>query len=235
MIKALNWKINRILNMEEEMNQIEAVLFDMDGLMFDTEKLWLDGVKMTNEVYGYDVPLDLIVECMGLRMEKIDLVLKDKISPDFDTFEFRRLNRLFMNDDVARNGLKKKKGLVELLEFLKSKNVTMAVVSSSAMERLNQRFEQGNLSKDYFTYIISGDMVSEPKPSPLIYQKCCEVLGIKPENAIALEDSESGIKSAYYAGVKPILIPDIKKPSKEIEKMAYKKFTDLSEVISLFK
>ena len=216
------------------MNKINAVLFDMDGLMFDTEKLWLDGVRMTNEVYGFDVPLDLIVECMGLRMDKIDIVLKQKIGADFDTFEFRRLNKLFMEDEVSRNGLKKKKGLIELLEFLKSQNVTMAVVSSSAMERVDQRFRQANLSKEYFKLIVSGDMVTEPKPSPQIYLKCCEALGISPENAIALEDSESGIMSAYNAGVKPILIPDLKQASVEVEKLAYKKYGDLSEVINLF-
>ena len=152
------------------MNKIEAVVFDMDGLMFDTEKLWLDSVIKTNEVYGYKVPTEVVIECMGRRKDFI-----------------------------------------------------------------NQRFKEANLSMDYFEYVIGGDMVTNPKPDPMIYIKSCEVLDVNPENAIALEDSEYGIISAYKAGMKPILIPDIKCPSDEVVELTYKKLKDLSEVIDILK
>ncbi len=78
-------------------------------------------------------------------------------------------------------------------------------------------------------------MITEPKPSPQIYLKSCEMLGVKPQAAIALEDSDLGIKSAVNAGMKAILIPDLKTPSEETLKIIYKKFADLAQVIDLFK
>jgi len=215
------------------MNKIEAVVFDMDGLMFATEKLWLDSVIKTNEVYGYNVPEELIIECMGKRKDVIDQILKEKMGPDFDPNEFRRLNRIFMQEDVEKNGLKIKKGLIELLTFLKSKKIKIAVASNSTLERINNRFSQANLDIKLFDFVIGGDMITEPKPSPQIYLKSCEVLGVDPQNAIALEDSDSGIKSAVSAGMKAILIPDIKEPSEEVVRIAYKKLDDLSQVIEL--
>lgn len=216
------------------MERIDAVVFDMDGLMFETEKLWLDATIKTNEVYGYDVPPELIISCMGLRKDKIDIRMKEALGQDFDPVRYRELNKIFMKKDVEENGLKKKKGLIDLLDFLKTKNVKIAVASSSSMERIINRFKEANLSADYFDYIIGGDMVVEPKPSPQIYLNACKVLGIEPKYAIALEDSESGIKSAHAAGMKAILIPDLKPASKEVEALAYKKYDNLAEVKALF-
>lgn len=215
------------------MKNIEAVVFDMDGLMFDTERLWLDAVKKTNEVYGYNVPLELIIECMGKRKDLIDLKLKEELGENFDTDKFLKLNRKFMDEDVALNGLKIKRGLKELIAFLKSKNIKIAVASSSKFEKIQTRFKEANIDINDFDYIIGGDMVTAPKPDPQIYLKSCEVLNVNPKNAIALEDSDSGIRSAASAGMKAILIPDIKKPSEEILKLAYKKLDSLLEVIEL--
>lgn len=215
------------------MKNIEAVVFDMDGLMFETEKLWLDGVKKTNEVYGYNVPLSLIIECMGKREDLIDLRLKEKLGADFDTTEFRRLNKMFMDEEVAENGLQIKKGLRELIAFLKSKHIKIAVASSSSIDKINTRFEQANVDINEFDCIIGGDMIDTPKPDPQIYLKSCQVLNVKPENAIALEDSDYGIQSAVNAGMKAILIPDLKEPSAETIKIAYKKLDNLLQVIDL--
>lgn len=215
------------------MNNIEAVVFDMDGLMFETEKLWLDAVKKTNEVYEYNVPIELIIDCMGKRKDVIDKILKEEVGESFDPTEFRNLNRKFMDEDVRNNGLQIKKGLKELIKFLKEKNIKIAIASSSSFEKIHTRFKQANLDINEFDYVIGGDMVTSPKPDPQIYLKSCEVLNVKPENAIALEDSDSGIKSAVSAGMKAILIPDIKKPSEETLKIAYKKFDNLLDVIEL--
>jgi beta-phosphoglucomutase-like phosphatase (HAD superfamily) len=90
------------------------------------------------------------------------------------------------------------------------------------------------MSLIYFDSIIGGELVNEPKPHPQIYLKSCEALNVKPEEAIALEDSEYGIIAASKAGMKVILIPDVKMPSLETQKLVYRKFDNLLEVISLF-
>lgn len=168
---------------------------------------------------------------MGKRTDIIDIILKEQMGDNFDPKEFRRLNKIFMDQEVRENGLKVKKGLNELITFLKSQNIKIAVASSSSIEQIRKRFEQAKIDINCFDNIIDGDMVTKPKPDPEIYIKSCEVLGVNPANAIALEDSDSGIKAAYRAGMKAILIPDIKKPSSESLNLAYKKFDSLLDVI----
>ena len=217
------------------MSKIEAVVFDMDGLMFETEKLWIDSVIKTNEVYGYNLPIDLAIECIGKRKDDIDKRFKELMGNDFDTDEFRRLNRIFMRSDVEENGLGIKKGLHKLISYLKENNIKIAVASSSSFERINERFNQANMDINIFDSVIGGNMVTKSKPDPQIYLKSCEVLGVKPSNAIALEDSDYGILSSYNAGMIPILIPDIKKPKEETINIAYKVLNNLEEVIDVIK
>lgn len=216
------------------MKDIKAAVFDMDGLMFDTEKLWLDSVMKTNEVYGYNVPMELAMECVGKRKDYTKLRLKEVLGDDFDSDKFREINVHFMEKDVKKNGLKVKKGLVELLEYLVVNGVKVAIASSSSNEEIKNRFKEAHMSLIYFDSIIGGELVNEPKPHPQIYLKSCEALNVKPEEAIALEDSEYGIIAASKAGMKVILIPDVKMPSLETQKLVYRKFDNLLEVISLF-
>ena len=211
--------------------KIKAVIFDMDGLMFDTERLWLDSVKRTNEEYGYDVPEELVIECIGNRVDRINEILAKNMGDGFDPIEFRKLNHKFMAEDVEKNGLRKKKGLDELLGYLEKTDLKVAVASSSKKERVDQRFEQSGVSRRYFEVIVCGDQITEPKPAPEVYEKVCALLGVKPAEAIALEDSENGLLSAMNAGVKAVWIPDIKIPSKSVTDKVYKKFDSLDEVI----
>lgn len=216
------------------MKDIKAAVFDMDGLMFDTEKLWLDSVMKTNDVYGYNVPMELAMECVGKRKDYTKLRLKEVLGDDFDADKFREFNVYFMEEDVKKNGLKIKKGLAELLEYLMVNGIKVAIASSSSNDEIKNRFKEANMSLIYFDSIIGGELVSEPKPHPQIYLKSCEALNVKPEEAIALEDSEYGIIAASKAGMKVILIPDVKMPSEETQKLVYRKFDNLLEVISLF-
>ncbi len=215
--------------------KIKAVIFDMDGLMFDTERLWLDSVIMTNKVYGYNVSEQLVINCMGKRRDMIDEIFKSEYGENFDTAEFRRLNKMFMAEDVKQNGLRKKKGLDELLHYLKGHGYKIGLASSSKKERVEERFSQASVSLKFFDVIVSGDMVENPKPYPDIYLKCCEKLSITPSEAIALEDSESGLCSAIEAGVKAVLIPDLKLPSEETINKIFAKLNSLDEVIKLLK
>lgn len=215
--------------------KIKAVIFDMDGLMFDTERLWLDAVKRTNEEYGYNVPESLIIECIGNRVDRINEILAENMGDGFDPIEFRKINKMFMNEDVEKNGLRKKKGLDELLSYLEQTDLKVGVASSSKKERVEQRFEQSGVSKKYFDVIVCGDQITEPKPAPEIYEKVCGLLGVEPSEAIALEDSENGLLSAMNAGVKAVWIPDIKIPSQSVIDKIYKKFNSLDEVVLFLK
>lgn len=211
--------------------KLEAVVFDMDGLMFDTENLWLIGVDLTNKNHGYNVPRELIISCMGNRSDVISQKLKAAMGDDFDTDTFKKLNSYYMQKYVEENGLKVKEGLQNLLDFLKEHNIKMAVASSSKLSKIEERFKQANISMDYFDQIIGGDMVTKPKPDPEVYLKACEMLGVNPKNTIALDDSEYGIMSALNANMIAINIPDLKPPFNKATKV----LKDLNEVVIYIK
>lgn len=215
------------------MNKIEAVIFDMDGLMIDTESLFLNSCLKTNEVYGFKVPKELIIECIGKRKDKTIQLFKQVMGPDFDVNYYFDLSREFKRQEIEDNGIKVKKGLFELLDYLKQNNIKMAVASSTNMDGIMNRLATCGIDTSQFTSIISGDMVDKPKPDPEVYLKSCEILGINPENAIALEDSDYGIKAAHLAGTYAVLIPDLKEVTDEMRKDAYVVLKDLSEVINL--
>ena len=149
-------------------------------------------------------------------------------------FFTKKIKRKYMDEDIKINGLRIKKGLKELLSFLKSKNIKIAIASSSEIDYVKEKLKEANIDENIFDSIIGGDMVKIPKPDPYIYAKSCEILNVLPEYTLALEDSDYGIESAYKAGLKPILVPDIKEPKKETYNMAYKKCNNLLEVIDLF-
>ena len=215
------------------MKKIEAVIFDMDGLMIDTESLFLNSCLKTNEVYGFNVPKTLIVECIGKRKDKTIELFEQVMGPDFDVNNYFDLGRKFKNKEIEDNGIKVKKGLFELLNYLKEHNIKMAVASSTAMDGIKSRLAQAGIDVSQFTSIISGDMVDKPKPDPEVYLKSCEVLGVKPENTIALEDSDYGIKAAHLARTCAVLIPDLKDVTDEMRNDAYVVLKDLTEVIEL--
>ena len=122
--------------------------------------------------------------------------------------------------------------LLELLEYLKEQHFKIAIATSSSLKNtMNHLNEVGILS--YFDVIVTGDLVKKAKPDPEIYLTASQKLVIEPQECYALEDSYHGLKAAYYAGMKAILIPDIKSPSEETLKIAYKKLDNLLEVIEL--
>ena len=127
-----------------------------------------------------------------------------------------------------------KKGLIELLEFLKNHDYKMAVASSSNLEVIKKYLKKVGVF-DYFDVIIGGDIVTKGKPDPEIYSKCMEQLNLSKEECIGVEDTANGVLSIHRAGMKPIMIPDLEKPSEEIENLVYAKLESLGDVIPLLK
>ena len=182
----------------------QAVVFDMDGLMFDSERMiqrsWdVVGVKMGFGKMGKD-----IYHTLGLN-----------------NAERERVPRV-------------KKGLYELLEVLKEKQMKLAVATSSSYENTVELLKETKVYS-YFQEIVTGNMVEHSKPAPDIYQKACEKLGVLPEHALALEDSYNGIRSGYAAGMKVIMIPDLLTDSSCVDDLLFAKMESLAEVAEAFR
>ena len=126
-----------------------------------------------------------------------------------------------------------KPGVNELLEFLSENGIKTALASSTKTETVKNQLRDAGILK-YFTVVVGGDMVSHSKPNPEIFLQAADKLGVDPAKTYIIEDSFNGIKAAYAAGAKPLMVPDMIEPDEEIEKLCHKIFVNLHEVRAFF-
>ncbi|MBR1752046.1 MAG: HAD-IA family hydrolase [Ruminococcus sp.] len=214
------------------MMSIAAVVFDMDGVIFDTETVGLESWEIVGTRHGLENVRKYALECIG-RSTKDSMEILRSAYPDQDIDRLRDECTGVFADIIEREGLKFKAGVRELLEWLKSNGIKTALASSTSYKGVCAHLERAGI-KDYFDKIIGGDMVENSKPEPEIYLKACKLLDAAPENAYAIEDSNNGIISAYRAGMKPLLVPDIVKNTDEVRTMAQMEFDDLFGVLGYF-
>lgn len=207
----------------------KAIIFDMDGILFDTEimssKAWF---QLAEERNLGDIR-QLTNDCIGRNRTDIILQFQKKFGADFDADEFLSAGRALMQSWIDKDGLPLMKGTRKILEYLKENNYAVGVASSSSTNTIMRHMEKSGL-RDFFQVIIGGDMVTLSKPKPDIYLKACEAVNTPPEQVIAVEDSPNGIRSAYAAGMKPVMIPDLIEPDEEITALLYRKYDSLLEL-----
>lgn len=208
---------------------MKAVVFDMDGLMFDTERVFAMAWDYVGEKMGLGKAGYMGLKTLGLNVEKSQQVWKEEFGDKYDPVTMRKLTKEFLTKYYSENKVPVKKGLYILLEYLKSAGYKLAVASSSPKWEVEDHMKEAGVL-DYFDAIVCGDMVSKSKPEPDIYLKACEALQISTKNTYALEDSRNGLLSAYRAGCKVIMVPDLWQPDEEIEKILFAKMNDLEEV-----
>ena len=211
------------------MEKIEAVVFDMDGVIFDTEHLiyrqWLEiGPK-----YGFNTLDTLFYSVIGGTKTRTEQVFYKEYGRDIPYWEFRDETKKAFFEYVNVHGVPKKDGIHELLEYLKERGYKIGLASSTSIETITAELKMEKLY-DYFDVIIGGDLIKNSKPAPDIYLTACERLGVAPENAVAIEDSFNGIRSASSAGMMAIMVPDMIEPDDEMREKAYAIKRDLFEV-----
>lgn len=211
---------------------IKAVVFDMDGLMFDTEKLTVQALDYAGEKIGIGKMGHMVYKTLGMNIKSSMNIFIEEYGGKIAEEDFTEYIREFFNDYFNRHGIPLKMGLIELLSYLKANNYKIAVATSSNKETALNHFKRTNIT-EYFDVIVCGDMIKNSKPAPDIYLKASELLGVMPSECLALEDSPNGIRSAFSAGLKPIMIPDLIEPTKEIIDLLHSKLANLNEVINL--
>lgn len=213
---------------------LKAVIFDMDGLMLDTETLlqrfWCEAAQF----YGYPMTPEIVLGIRSLSYKYAIKHLKRVFGDDFDYPKVRAKRIELMNEYIRRNGVIKKKGLDELLDFIAKTPLKAAVCTATDFERTKMYLESVGVF-DKFDDLICGNMVEYGKPAPDIYKSACKRLGLLPEECIALEDSPNGIISAAIAGLNAVMIPDLTKPSEDIRPLIFAECEDLGKVIEILK
>ena len=213
---------------------MNAVVFDMDGLMFDTERLCMRAWDYAGENMGVGKAGYMVMKTLGMKHTRAMEIWREEFGDSFNEPALDKYTKEFVTDFYAHNKVPVKKGLYSLLEYLKSANFKLAVASSTTRDGVLRNLRSAQI-EDYFDVIISGDMVENSKPAPDIYLKACEKLDEIPENCYALEDSRSGVHSAARAGCKTIMVPDLWQPDEETAALLFKKCENLFEVEELIK
>lgn len=212
----------------------KAVIFDMDGLMIDSERVtYNEYVKKLAQLGHHDFTEELYRNCLGKNKPGICQVFIDHYGQDFPMTEVWDDVHVWI-DESLRQYVPKKKGLVELLEYLKANNYKTIVATSSGRARVNEILKNGNLT-EYFDDSICGDEVTHGKPHPEIFLTACQKLDVKPEEALVLEDSEAGILAAYDGRIDVICVPDMKYPEPQFVEKVTKIVDSLDEVIDYLK
>ena len=212
----------------------KAVIFDMDGLMIDSERVtYNEYVKKLAQLGHHDFTEELYRNCLGKNKQGICQVFIDHYGQDFPMDEVWDDVHVWI-DESLRQYVPKKKGLVELLEYLKANNYKTIVATSSGRARVDEILKNGNLT-EYFDDSICGDEVTHGKPHPEIFLTACQKLDVKPDEALVLEDSEAGILAAHDGHIDVICVPDMKYPEPQFVEKVTKIVDSLDEVIDYLK
>lgn len=213
----------------------KAVVFDMDGVITDTEKLYRR--FQLEEGFARGVPEEVMVKACeriaGGNKYTNKPAFEEIVGRGIEYFEYREKMLARLDAYIKANGVELKSGVVEILEYLKSKGILIGLATSTVRERAIGYLVDHDIYK-YFDKLIFGDMIQHGKPAPDIYLKACEELGVKPEETIAVEDSINGIKSAGTAGLYPVMVIDLIQPKDEIKcylKQVYDNITGLKDIV----
>jgi HAD superfamily hydrolase (TIGR01509 family) len=187
--------------------RVGAVVFDMDGLMLDTEPLYKVAWQSGCRELGYDLPDATYSTLVGRPTPACERVLLNALGADFPLGAFRERWPSIWQASAARDGIHPKPGLFPLLAFLRSRGIPTAVATSSETHFTEFSLSRAGLS-GVFQAIVTGDQVERGKPAPDIYLAAAGLLGVAPDRCFALEDSEAGAVAASTAGMITLLVPD---------------------------
>ena len=202
------------------------VIFDMDGVIIDSEAVYLAGYLHAAELY--DLPIEDMKTAVGRAVGVIDAMERQIMIetfghlPQFSMNKTYKACRDYFNNIVETGQMQLKPGAAEILQFLRNKNIPVGLASSSPRVMIKKVLERHDVLR-YFDVIVSGDMVMKGKPDPEIFLRCADAMGIpvsKYSETFVIEDSHNGIRAAYAAGMRPIMVPDQLPPTQEMREKA---------------
>lgn len=192
-----------------------AVIFDMDGVIFDSERAVMACWLEIADQYGIENIEKPYFACTGTTMQRTREIMLETYGEDFPYDFYAKEVSLRYHEKYDGGRLPMKPGVVELLCYLKGEGKKIALASSTRRQTVMNQLRDAGI-QDYFDAVICGDMVKRSKPAPDIFLKACEELGAAPEKAYGVEDSYNGIRSAHAGGLRPIMVPDLLPPDKEM-------------------
>ena len=215
-----------------EKKKIRAVFFDLDGTLIDTEKYYNRVWPIAFAHFGHEISAKECLDVRSLGNPHILEWMQKRFGENVECEEIRKYARKLVNELIEKEGLHLKKGVIECLEFLKTKNVFIYIVTATALERTDICITKLGIKK-YFDKVISATTVEKGKPAPDVYLEAAKLANVNPSECIAVEDSPNGAMSAINAGMNVIMVPDLSEPDEELKKKLFDKISSLSELESV--
>lgn len=204
----------------------------MDGLMFDTERIYYKAWQEAAKAHGYEITWEIYTQIVARNSRYIEKVLKQLLG---DTLPYDRIcamKRRLSDEIIEREGIQKKDGLMELLDYLDEKGIKKVVATSSMREKTLHYLSLAGI-KERFDWIICGSDIEESKPNPEIFLKAAAHLNIAPKACMVLEDSRLGLEAAFRAKMSSICVPDLVEPDEQMRAHATYVVSSLRQVMTL--
>jgi len=206
-----------------------AFILDMDGLMLDSERISNQAWQRAAADFGYDLTDEMMQECVGCSPIISEFIQKKYLGQNYPYQKIRERKAGYFEENMTKNGIPIKKGLLELLDLLESKQLRKAVASSTEQPYVNQRLKATNLFHR-FDAAVSGSEVEKVKPDPALFLEAAWLMSSAPKQCLVLEDTPFGIIAAEAAGMPVILVPDLAPIPAQIKSMTVGVFPSLDEV-----
>lgn len=211
----------------------QAVVFDMDGVIFDSEAKVVECWQVVADKYGIPDIEDACRHCLGINRDATRAYMLEAYGQDFPYDAYKREMSDLFHERYGDGRLPVKAGVREILSWIKEHGIKIALASSTRRAIVEAELKAAGLY-DYFDKVICGDMVEKSKPAPDIFLKACNELGVRPCDAYAIEDSYNGVRSAQSAGLKCIMVPDLVPATDEMRELAERVLPDLTAVMVYF-
>ena len=212
---------------------VQAVVFDMDGVIFDSERCIFDVWKELALQHNLGDMEPALRACLGVTTETCRRIMRSMKGEDFPVEEFMKEASVLFHKRYDGGKLPLKPGVRELLVYLQEKGTRLALASSTKESTVTAELRDAGLY-DYFDQVVCGNMVTKSKPDPEIFLTACRLLDVQPSEAFAIEDSFNGIRSASSGGLRAIMVPDMVEPTDEIRSLCEQVFPTLMDVQAYF-
>ena len=205
------------------------IIFDMDGVIFDTERFFLQCCVPAAESLGMQGMEEVALKCIGLTEEETARVVVSHYGEEAPLEEYREETFRIFREKYEKEGLPLKPGAEEILRWLSEDGSRIALASSTKTEIVRMELKDAGLI-GYFHVIVGGDQAERSKPAPDIFLKAAEELGAEPKQCFVIEDSFNGVRAANAAGMRVLMVPDLLEPDEEIRSLTEGVFGSLHEV-----